>query len=216
MNGDLRELTAALAHDLNNYLQVVMGNLELLRRRCEFVPETVEAALAATRRSAALADRLHTLGRLQPPAPRALDLDQFVRELEDALAQVLGKTIRVELASAPGLPSALADPRAVQLALLELAANARAAMPNGGRLLLRTAQGPQGFVVLEASDTGAGIAAATLERARAPLLSRGQQGKPGGLGLHIVYACIHQAGGRVEVASAPGAGTSVKLYLPSA
>ena len=216
MKGDLKEIAAALSHDLNNYLQVVMGNLELLRRRGEFVPETVEAALAATRRSAALADRLHTLGRLQAPAPRAFDLDHFLRELQDLLAQVLGQTIRVELAAAPDLPSALADPRAVQLALLELAANARAAMPDGGRLLLRTAQGSPGFVVLEVGDTGAGVAAATLERARAPLLSRGQHGKPGGLGLHIVYACIEQAGGRVEIASSPGAGTSVKLYLPSA
>src|SRR5690348_460597 len=176
MANGLKEIAAALAHDLNNYLQVVMGNLELLRRRGEFVPETVEAALAATRRSAALAERLHTLGRLQSPAPRAFALDQFLRDQEDVLAQILGNAIRIELAAAPDLPSALADPRAVQLALLELAANARAAMPNGGQLLLRTAQGPQGFVVLEVSDTGAGIAAATLERARAPLLSRGAYG----------------------------------------
>jgi signal transduction histidine kinase len=216
MKGDLKEIAAALSHDLNNYLQVVMGNLELLRRRGEFVPETVEAALAATRRSAALADRLHTLGRLQPPAPRTFDLNHLVRDLSESLAQTVGTAIRVEPNLAAELPGALADPRAVQLALLELAANARAAMPDGGRLLLRTAQGSPEFVVLEVSDTGAGVAAATLERARAPLLSRGQHGKPGGLGLHIVYACIEQAGGRVEIAASPGAGTSVKLYLPSA
>src|SRR5437660_10237834 len=106
MKGDLKEIAAALSHDLNNYLQVVMGNLEILRRRREFVPETLEAALAATRRSAALADRLHTLGRLQPPAPRAFDLNHFVRELTESLGQtLLGAAIRVELDLAAELPS---------------------------------------------------------------------------------------------------------------
>ena len=217
MNADLKELAAALAHDLNNFLQVVMGNLELLKRRREFVPEIVEAALSATRKSAALADRLLALGRLQPPQPRAFELNQFVREFKDSIAQTVGTAIRVELALAPDSPSALADPRAVQLALLELAANARAAMASGGRLLLRTAPGPQGFVVLEVTDNGDGLPAATLERARAPLLSRGQYGgKPGGLGVHIVDSCIGQSGGRVEFAPAPGGGTTVKLYLPAA
>lgn len=216
MKADLKELAAALAHDLNNFLQVVMGNLELLRRRREFTPETVEAALAAVRRSAELAERLHTVGRLHPPEPRAFDLNHFVRELRDPLAQTLGSAIQVELALAPELPSALADPRAVQLALLELAANARAAMPNGGRLMIRTAPEPHNFVVLELTDTGDGMSAETLERAKAPLLSRGERGKPGGIGLHIIDCCIAQSGGRVALASSPGAGTSVRLYLPSA
>jgi signal transduction histidine kinase len=216
MNGDLKEIAAAVAHDLNNYLQVVMGNLELLRRRREFAPETVEAALGATRNCAALADRLLTLGRLQPPAPRAFDLNHFVREFMDTIAHTLGAALQLELDLARDLPSALADPRAVQLALLELAANAQAAMSGGGRLMVRTAPGPQGFLVLEVADTGDGMSPATLARAQAPLLSRGERGKPGGLGLPIVEACIRQAGGRVELASAPGAGTTVKLYLPSA
>ena len=216
MKGDLKELTAALAHDLNNYLQVVMGNLELLKRRREFVPETVEAAISATRNSAALADRLLAFGRLQPPEPRALDLNRLAAELADMVAHTVGREIRVERELAPDLPRAVVDPRALQLVLLELAANARAAMPGGGELMIRMARSPQGFVVLEVADTGEGMTAETLARAQAPLLSRGERGKLGGLGLHIVESCIRQASGRVELASAPGAGTSVKLYLPSA
>ena len=216
MTNGLKEIAAALAHDLNNYLQVVMGNLELLRRRREFMPETLEAALTATRRSAALADRLHTLGRLQPPAPRAFDLNHFVRELHDLLAQTLGTVVRAELDLAAELPSALADPRAVQLALLVLVANARAALPNGGRLVIRTARAPDGFLVLAVTDSGDGIPDTALAQARSPLLSRGSHGKPGGLGLQIVEACIDEAGGRVEITSSAGAGTTVKLYLPSA
>ena len=216
MNGDLKEIAAAVAHDLNNYLQVVVGNLELLRRRREFAPETVEAALGATRNCATLADRLLTLGRLQPPAPRTFELNHFVREFIDTIAHTLGAAIRVELDLARDLPGALADPRAVQLALLELAANARAAMPGGGRLMIRTAPGPQSFLVLEVADSGEGVSPAALARAQAPLLSRGERGKPGGLGLPIVEACIRQAGGRIELTSAPGAGTSAKLYLPAA
>ena len=216
MDGDLKQVAAALAHDLNNFLQVVMGNLELLRRRREFVPETVEAALNATRRSAALADRLQSVGRLQPAEPRALDLNRFAAEQTDLVAPTLGREIQLERELAPDLPEAFVDPRALQLVLLELAANACAAMARGGRLMIRTARGPQGFVVLEVSDTGDGMSAATLERAQAPLLSRGAHGKPGGLGLHIVASCIGAAGGRMELASAAGAGTSVKLYLPSA
>lgn len=215
MTDGLKEIAAALAHDLNNYLQVVVGNLELLKRRRELVPETVEAALAATRRSAALADRMHALGRLQPPVARAFDLNHLMRELGDSLEQSLGTGIRVELELAADLPSAFADPRAVHLALLELVANARAAMPNGGRLVLRTAHGAERLVVLEVADSGTGMSAEALARMRTPLLSRGQHGKPGGLGLHIVQACAQASGGRFELGSPPGGGTSAKLYLPS-
>src|SRR5581483_6282822 len=168
---------------------------ELLRRRREFAAEIVEMALGATRHSAALADRLLALGRLEPEAVRDFDLNHFVRQLTDSMAPTFGDGIRVELDLAADLASAFADPRAVQLALLELVANARAAMPNGGRLLIRTAPGRDGLLVLELSDSGAGMSAAVLARAQAPLLARGGRGK---------------------LASAPGAGTTVKLYIPRA
>jgi signal transduction histidine kinase len=216
MNTELKNIAAAVAHDLNNYLQVVMGNLELLRRRREFAAEIVEMALGATRHSAALADRLLALGRLEPEAVRDFDLNHFVRQLTDSMAPTFGDGIRVELDLAADLASAFADPRAVQLVLLELVANARAAMPNGGRLLIRTAPGPDGLLVLELSDSGVGMSAEALARAQAPLLARGERGKLGGLGLPIVEACMRQAGGRIELASAPGAGTTVKLYIPRA
>src|SRR5919204_4295210 len=98
MSRELKQVEAALAHDLNNSLQVIMGNLELLKRRREFVPEIVEAAIAATRGAAQLADRLVTLGRLQPAEPRALDPNQFLRELREMLERTAGANVRVELA----------------------------------------------------------------------------------------------------------------------
>src|ERR1051325_6569536 len=142
MNTELKNIAAAVAHVLKNYLQVVRGNLELLRRRREFAAEIVEMALGATRHSAALADRLLALGRLEPEAVRDFDLNHFVQQLTDSMAPTFGDGIRVELDLAADLASAFADPRAVQLVLLEVVANARAAMPNGGRPLVPAAPRP--------------------------------------------------------------------------
>src|SRR5204862_7757253 len=124
MSAELKQVEAALAHDLNNFLQVIMGNLELLRRRGELVPQIVEAALQATRNAAQLADRLVAIGRLQPHEPRSLDVNHVVRELEPMIARTVGDAIRVELELAPDLKHAFAAPHALQVALLELATNA--------------------------------------------------------------------------------------------
>ena len=215
MARELKQVEAALAHDLNNFLQVIMGNLELLRRRGEFVPEIVEAALKATRNAAQLADRLVAIGRLQPHEPRSLELNRLIGELEQMIARTVGDAIRVELKLAPDLKNAFADPHALQVALLELATNAREAMPAGGRLAVRTANAAGALVMIELADTGGGMPPETLARAFEPLLSSAEGDRPAGLGLHIVERCIRQAGGRVELASG-AAGTSVKLYLPEA
>ena len=212
---DLKELESAVGHDLNNVLQVVLGNLELLKRRREYIPQTVEAALGATRQAADLADRLLTLRRLQRPEVRPLDLNRLAEDLAQVARETLGDAIRVETDLAADLPSARADVRAVHVALRELAANARAAMPQGGRFVLRTAKAPQNALLLELADTGSGMAPERLARAFEPLLSRGERGKPRGLGLYIAECAIRESGGRLELDSAPDAGTRVRIYLPA-
>jgi signal transduction histidine kinase len=212
---ELKRIQSALAHDLNNYLQVIMGNLEVLKRRRDFTPEVVEAALAGTRSAAALADRLLALSRLESYEPRALELNRFVRELTEMLERTVGESVAVEFELAPDLREVRADPRALQLALLELATNAREAMGAGGRLTLRTASAPAAQVLLEMVDNGRGMAKGprgTFE----PLNVKSRPGKPRALGLHLVEYCMRVAGGRMELDSAPGAGTRVKLYLPAA
>jgi signal transduction histidine kinase len=211
---ELQKLESALAHDLNNFLQVIMGNLELLKRRREFVPEIVEAALGATRNAATLGDRLLALGRLESYEARALELNRFLRDLTELLEHTVGESVALEFDLAPKLRPVLADPRALQLALLELATNGREAMGTGGRLVLRTAAASADRVLLEVADNGRGMAQ-TSHGTFEPLNVRAGQGKGRALGLHLVEFCMHLAGGRMELDSAPGAGTRVRLYLPT-
>jgi len=215
MARELKQVEAALAHDLNNFLQVVMGNLELLRRRGEFVPGTVQAALQATGHAAQLADRMVAIGRLQPHEPRRLDLNRLLGEFEQMIARTVGDKIRLDLKLAADLKGAFADPHALQVAIMELATNALEAMPSGGRLAIRTANAPGALVMIELADTGSGMPPEMMAQAFEPLLSSAEGDRPAGLGLHIVSRCIQQAGGRVELASG-ASGTSVKLYLPEA
>ena len=215
MNEELKKIESALVHDLNNYLQVIMGNVELLKRRREFVPEIVEAALGATKSAATLGDRLLALSRLENYAPRALELNRFLRDLTEMLEHTVGESIALEFNLAPDLRPAMADPRALQLALLELATNARDAMGSGGRLSLRTAAAPSNRVLLEVADNGRGMAKGP-RGSFEPLSVRTSPGKTRALGLHLVEYCMQVAGGRMELDSAPGAGTRVKLYLPAA
>jgi signal transduction histidine kinase len=127
----------------------------------------------------------------------------------------VGEAIRVQTDLSSDVRSAYADPRALHLAVLELAANARAAMPHGGRITLRTANASSGEVLLEFADTGGGMAPELVEHAFDAPASPAEGGEPGGVGLYIVEHCLRGAGGRVELASVPGAGTTVKLYLPA-
>ncbi len=201
---ELKQVESALAHDLNNFLQVIMGNLELLKRRGELVPEIVEAGLSATRTAAALADRLGAIGRLRRQEPRELDVNRLLAELAPLVERTVGDAIRVELKLASNVPQAFADPQCLQLALMELASNARNAMPAGGRLSITTADAG-GFVRISLADTGCGIRPAAKE----------SEAEPSGLGLQIVELCMAAAAGRVEIQSTD-LGTTVKLFLPVA
>jgi len=201
MSGELKQVESALTHDLNNFLQVIMGNLELLKRRGELVPEIVEAALQATRTAAALADRLGAIARLRRQEARSLDVNRLLSELHPLVERTVGDAIRVELKLDSNVAAAYADPQALQLALVELAANARAAMPAGGHLAITSANAPGGFVRIDLADTGCGMPPATAE--------------PSGLGLKIVRQCMALANGRLELHSTD-LGTTVTLHLPAA
>jgi len=193
MDAELKRVEAALVHDLNNYLQVVMGNLELLKRKGALAPEVVEAAIAATRSAGQLADRLVTFGRLKNCEPRTLDLNRVVRELGAMMSAAAGDAVRVEMQLASGLPATHADPQHVQAALLELASLARISPPGGGRLELRTDAGG-GEVMLQ-------VAGLPRERLQAALASDGA--------LYLVERCMRQAGGRIQ------GGSAFRLYLPA-
>ena len=215
MSRELKDVEAALAHDLNNTLQVVMGNLEVLRRRASFVPELADAALNATRSAAYLADRLVSIGRLRHPEARALDLNAAVTDLAEMIGRTVGEAVRLELQLAADVGAVRIDPRCLQLALLELASNARDAMPRGGQLTVRTARAAGGLARLELADTGSGLPADRLADAFEPRFG-GSGEKPVTLGLHLVERCAQSGGGRAEMSSRPHQGTTVTIYLPAA
>jgi signal transduction histidine kinase len=200
---ELKDVEAALNHDLNSTLQVVMGNLEVLRRRGAFVPEIVDAALAATRNAAHLADRLVAVTRLRNVEGRRLDINAALNDLADMMRRTLGDTVRLDLTLSPDAGAVRIDPWCLQTALLELAANARAAMPAGGKLTVRSSKAR-----LEVVDDGPGMPAEKMARA-----FEGAQSVA--LGLYLVEHCIRACGGRVRIAAAPGRGTVVTLDLPT-
>jgi signal transduction histidine kinase len=214
VTNDKRDLEAALAHDLNNTLQVVMGNLEVLRRRGTYVPEIVNAALNATRNAAHLADRLVSVGRLKSLAPRPIELNDALGDFADMIERTAGDSVRVNLERAAAPARVAIDPRCLQIALLELVTNARDAMPGGGQLTVRLGAAGAGLVKIEVLDTGVGMTAEQIGCAFEPVFSGGDSTKPVRLGLHIVERCIGASGGRVEISSRPSRGTTIALYLP--
>jgi signal transduction histidine kinase len=216
MSQETKDVEAALAHDLNNTLQVVMGNLEVLRRRASFVPQIVDAALDATRNAAYLADRLVSIGRLKNLEPRPLDLNDALGELSDMIGRTAGDTVRVKLERAAAPARVAIDPRCLQIALLELVTNARDAMPGGGQLTLRLSLADAGRVRIEIADSGVGMNAEQIARAFEPAFSGGDGAKPVRLGLHLVERCIGASGGRVEISSLPSRGSTITLSLPTA
>src|SRR5690606_9580836 len=219
-------------HDFNNLLTVVAGNLQMLEDRIAddaLGARLVKAALRATSRGADLTRKLLAFSRRQTLQPRAIDVAQLLDSIVDVLRRTLGAKIDVRLEVEDGLPAARADPGMLDTALLNLAVNARDAMPDGGRLTLsaghvrarahpavREGQLVAGdYVRIAVSDTGAGMAPEVLARAFEPFFTTKESGKGSGLGLSLVYGFVKQSGGHIEVRSAPGVGTSIALYLPS-
>ncbi|MDM0035824.1 PAS domain S-box protein [Variovorax sp. J22P271] len=222
------QLTGGVAHDFNNLLMVVLTSLELLRRRVagdDKLLRLVENAVSAAKRGVSLTQRMLAFARRQDLQPAAVDIPALVAGMKDMLERTLGATIHIEEAFAPGLPPVLVDAHQLELALLNLAVNARDAMPEGGRLRLAAAEvacteadhlGPGAYLRLSMTDSGTGMDAATLARALEPFFTTKGVGKGTGLGLAMVHGLAVQSGGKFVLESTEGTGTTATLWLPVA
>lgn len=223
------QLTGGVAHDFNNLLTPIVGTLDLLRRRHaddEKTQKLLAGALQAAERASTLTQRLLSFARRQALQPRAVDVGALIDGLVDLIRRSLGPRIDIVLDVPAHLPPARVDPNQLELALLNLAINARDAMPDGGRLTIRAASTTLdelnalglpagGYLELVTADTGTGMDSATLARAVEPFFSTKGVGKGTGLGLSMVHGLAAQSGGTLTIDSAPGEGTSIRLWLPA-
>jgi PAS domain S-box-containing protein len=224
------QLTGGVAHDFNNLLAVIMGNAEVLAARLGDDNRPAQAVIRAASRGAELIGRLLAFSRTQPLRPQSINIDAVITEMSYMLHRTLGETVEIEIRIAPDLWPALADPSQLQSAILNLAINARDAMPNGGKLIIESANAPLDesytashsevrpgdYVMLAVSDTGTGMSPAVLEHAFEPFFTTKEVGAGSGLGLSMVYGFAKQSDGEVSIHSEEGRGTTVRLYLPRA
>lgn len=224
------QLTGGIAHDFNNLLAVIQGNAELLDDLGGAAPALTSTILRATRRGAELTHRLLAFSRQQPLNPVPIDLCDLVSDLLNLLTRSLGETIEIETILPETLWTALADPGQVENALLNLAINARDAMPDGGKLTIECANitiedeaAPNDmgiaigdYLVLSVTDQGIGMSEGDRLRAFEPFFTTKDVGKGSGLGLSMVYGFAQQSRGQVIIYSELAIGTTVKLYLPRA
>jgi signal transduction histidine kinase len=228
----LGQLTGGVAHDFNNMLAIIVGNLDILRRR---LPEdqprlkaAAENALTGANRAAALTQRLLAFSRLQPLDPRPVNINKCVSDMSEMLRRTLGETVIVETVLAGGLWRAFVDNAQLESALLNLGVNARDAMPSGGKLTLETsnawldqayadqhAEVVQGqYVLVAVTDTGSGMTQEVIDKAFDPFFTTKGVGAGTGLGLSQVHGFLKQSKGHIKLYSEMGVGTTVKLYLP--
>ena len=224
----LGQLTGGVAHDFNNLLMAVMGNLELLRKRVPDDPRLhrlIDSALQGAKRGASLTQRLLAFARQQDLRPVSTDLVSLIHDMTDLLERSLGPQIQLHLTHPEDLPPALVDPNQFELALLNLAINARDAMPEGGAIHIevtttndagRPELKPGRYLRVTVSDTGSGMDAQTLARAAEPFFSTKPVGRGTGLGLSMVHGLMVQLGGLVDISSERGSGTKVDLWIPVA
>ncbi len=223
------QLTGGVAHDFNNLLTVVIGNLDLVTERVDGTLRPVlESALQAAERGAALVHRLLAFSRRQALNPQEIDVNGLVAGAEELLRRTLGDDIEIEMKLRSGMWPAFADKGQVENALLNLAINARDAMPTGGKLTIETANVhldedyaarnlevvPGDYILVAVSDIGVGMSQETLERAFEPFFTTKETGKGTGLGLSMIYGFAKQSRGHVKIYSEIGHGTTVRVYLP--
>ena len=226
------QLTGGIAHDFNNMLAVVIGSLDMLSRRMgDQDPRSVryvEAATEGAKRAALLTQRLLAFSRQQPLKPERVDPNKLVAGMSDLLRHSLGADVRLETVLTGGQWRMHVDPNQLENVILNLAVNARDAMPDGGRLTIETHNAhlderyaaahlgvPAGqYVLIAISDTGTGMPPEVIAKAFDPFFTTKEVGKGTGLGLSQVYGFVKQSGGHVKIYSEPGQGTAVKIYLP--
>ncbi|WP_231639368.1 CHASE3 domain-containing protein [Sphingomonas profundi] len=229
------QLTGGIAHDFNNMLAIVIGSLDMAKRRSddhERVAKCIDNAREGAERAAALTARLLAFSRQQPLAPVPIDANKLVSGMSDLLRRTLGEQISVETVLSGGLWRTYADPSQLENAVLNLAVNARDAIVStgqeGGRLTIETNNAhldddyardrnevePGQYVLICVSDTGGGMTPDIIERAFDPFFTTKEVGKGTGLGLSQVFGFVKQSGGHIAIYSEPGEGTTVKLYLP--
>jgi signal transduction histidine kinase/ActR/RegA family two-component response regulator len=227
----LGQLTGGLAHDFNNHLGIIMGNLDLLAEDISADQrELVDDALSAASNGAELTRRLLAFARRQPLRPQRIDANRLIGEITRLLRRTLGEQIELRLNLDPSVPAVLADPSQLETAIANLANNARDAMPSGGRLTITSGVRfldedyadkhvevtPGAYVMIEVSDTGTGIPPEILERIFEPFFTTKEPGKGTGLGLSMVFGFLKQSGGHINAYSEVGRGTTFRLYLKPA
>ena len=232
------QLTGGIAHDFNNLLTIILGGLDVIGRQIPAlghspavarIGRAKDMALAGARRAVTLTDRLLAFSRQQPLAPKPIDANKLVAGISELLRRTLGEHVSLETVLAGGLWRTHADSNQLENALLNLALNARDAMPDGGKVTIETANCHLDeayvsalpdpvkigqYVMIAVADTGSGMQPSTLERVFEPFFTTKEVGKGTGLGLSQVYGFVRQSAGHVKIYSEPGEGTIVKIYLP--
>jgi signal transduction histidine kinase len=226
------DLTGGIAHDFNNMLGAIAAALNLIQRHLQKgdfgIERFVEAANQATERAASLTRRLLAFARKQPLSPQTVDANNMIVQMSDLLRATLGEHIRIETVSGAGLWATNADLSQLENAVLNIAINARDAMPEGGHLAIETGNAyldedyckhhaevaPGQYVMIRITDTGAGMPPDVIARAFDPFFTTKPAGAGTGLGLSQVYGFIKQSRGHIKIYSEPGAGSTVKIYLP--
>jgi len=227
------QLTGGIAHDFNNLLTGIVGSLDLLQTRVaqgrtESIERYVKAAMNSAQRAAALTHRLLAFSRRQPLDPKPVNANKLIASMEDLLRRTIGPSVALEMVTAGGLWTTLCDPNQLENAILNLAINARDAMPEGGKLVIETANArlddayaakqrdvtPGQYVAICVTDTGTGMPREVIARAFDPFFTTKPLGQGTGLGLSMVYGFAKQSNGHVRIYSEEGQGTTVKIYLP--
>jgi signal transduction histidine kinase/ActR/RegA family two-component response regulator len=227
------QLTGGIAHDFNNMLAIIIGSLNLLKRRFDRgetgnAAQLMDGALEGATRAAGLTQRLLAFSRQQALNPEPIDPNEFVSGLSDLLRRTLGEAIQIEIVLAGGLWKTHADANQLESAILNLSINARDAMPGGGKLRIETLNAyldetyamehvevPAGpYVLIAITDTGIGMPPDVMDRAFDPFFTTKEIGKGTGLGLSQVFGFVKQSGGHINISSEVGQGTTIKLYLP--